>query len=157
MKLHGRFRQLIRRWDTARIESPSRQRAIQSAEDSYGRNLSRIRDRQGLPLEVLQSVQALENARRAYLEAVVGHNEAQFRLQWALGWPLDATPAKDPRSLTSDPARHKLVLGTDEPLALVRMGGHEPQLVVCVGATWRGCRLYFTSACGTLFEKYDLR
>lgn len=62
------------------------QRAIQSAEDSYKRNLSRIRDGQGLPLEVLQSVEALESARRAYLEAVTAYNEAQFRLQWSIGW-----------------------------------------------------------------------
>lgn len=61
--------------------------AIQSAENSHERNLSRIRDGQGLPLEVLQSVRALEESRRAYLKAVVEHNEAQFRLQWAIGWP----------------------------------------------------------------------
>lgn len=64
------------------------QSAIQSAQDSYERNLSRIRDGQGLPLEVLQSVQALESARRAYLQSVVAYNEAQFRLQWSLGWPV---------------------------------------------------------------------
>ncbi len=63
------------------------QRAIQSAEDSYTRDLSRIRDGQGLPLEVLQSLRALEDARRAYLTAVIEYNQAQFRLQWALGWP----------------------------------------------------------------------
>lgn len=66
------------------------QRAIQMAEDSYQRNLSRIRDGQGLPLEALQSLQALEDARRAYLRAVVEHNQAQFRLQWSLGWPVTA-------------------------------------------------------------------
>ncbi len=38
------------------------QNAIASAEDSYQRNVSRIRDGQGLPLEVLQSLQALEDA-----------------------------------------------------------------------------------------------
>ncbi|WP_166819689.1 TolC family protein [Thalassoroseus pseudoceratinae] len=65
--------------------------AIETAEDSYERNLSRIEDGQGLPLEVLQSVQALEDARRAYLRAVIEYNEAQFRLQWALGWPVDST------------------------------------------------------------------
>ena len=64
--------------------------AIQAAEDSYERNLSRIRDGQGIPLEVLQSVRALEDARRAYLTAVVDYNQAQFRLQWALGWPVFA-------------------------------------------------------------------
>jgi len=71
------------------------QTAIQSAADSYKRNLSRIRDGQGLPLEVLQSVRALEDARRAYLQAVVEHNEAQFRLQWALGWPVFAPEQND--------------------------------------------------------------
>ncbi len=65
-------------------------RAIQSAEKSYERNMSRIRDGQGLPIEVLQSVQALEQARRGYLQAVVDFNQAQFRLQWALGWPVRA-------------------------------------------------------------------
>lgn len=64
------------------------QRAIATAQQSYDRNVSRIRDGQGLPIEVLQSVQALEAARRAYLASVVGYNEAQFRLQWALGWPV---------------------------------------------------------------------
>ncbi|MFK8113164.1 MAG: TolC family protein [Rubripirellula sp.] len=66
------------------------QRAIQIADSSYQRNLERINDGEGLPLEVLQSVQALEQAQRAYLEAVVAHNQAQFQLQWALGWPITA-------------------------------------------------------------------
>lgn len=66
------------------------QSAIKSAEASYNRNLERIRDGQGLPIEVLQSVQALELARRAYLNAVIAYNQAQFRLQWALGWPVSA-------------------------------------------------------------------
>ena len=64
--------------------------AIESAENSYARNVNRIRDGQGLPLEVLQSATALEDARMAYLNAVVDYNVAQFRLQWALGWPITA-------------------------------------------------------------------
>jgi outer membrane protein TolC len=72
--------------------------AIQSAQNSYERNLSRIRDGQGLPIEVLQSVRALEEARRAYLKAVVEYNQAQFQLQWALGWqvvaPANSAPAQ---------------------------------------------------------------
>lgn len=64
------------------------QAAIQSARDSYERNLSRIRDGQGLPLEALQSVQAMEVAQRAYLSAVIDYNQSQFQLQWALGWPV---------------------------------------------------------------------
>lgn len=64
-------------------------RAIALAESSYERNLSRIRDGEGLPLEVLQSVQALEQSQRAYLRAVIDHNRSQIELQYALGWPED--------------------------------------------------------------------
>lgn len=66
------------------------QNAIQTAQNSYDLNLARIRDGQGLPLEVLQSIQALENARREYLSAVTDYNIAQFSLQRALGWPVRA-------------------------------------------------------------------
>ena len=66
------------------------QASIQSAQDSYDRNLSRIREGAGLPIEVLQSVKALEASRRAYLDSVIAFNEAQFQLQWALGWQVSA-------------------------------------------------------------------
>lgn len=78
--------QVVHRAENIRITKTG----IKSAEESYDRNLSRIRDGQGLPIEVLQSVRALENARRAYLAAVIQYNQAQFRLQWALGWPVFA-------------------------------------------------------------------
>ncbi len=64
------------------------QSAIASARDSYRRNLDRIREGKGLPIEVLQSIQALETSQRAYLNAVSNYNRAQLRLQWALGWPV---------------------------------------------------------------------
>lgn len=63
-------------------------RAIANAEDSYRRNLERIRDGEGLPLETLQSAQALEQAQQAYLVSVIAYNQAQIRLQWALGFPV---------------------------------------------------------------------
>jgi outer membrane protein TolC len=66
------------------------QASIRSAQDSYDRNLSRIREGEGLPIEVLQSVKALEASRRAYLDAVIAYNEAQVQLQWALGWQVSA-------------------------------------------------------------------
>ncbi|MCM2372671.1 TolC family protein [Aporhodopirellula aestuarii] len=66
------------------------QQAIETAQKSYESNLDRIRDGEGLPIEVLQAVQALQAARQAYLQSVVEHNQAQFRLQWALGWPVSA-------------------------------------------------------------------
>lgn len=71
------------------------QSAIQSARDSFERNLARIRDGQGLPIEVLQSIRALEDAHRGYLKAVIDYNEAQFRLQWSLGWPVFADMSAD--------------------------------------------------------------
>ncbi len=61
---------------------------VQSATDSYEKNLVRIREGQGLPLEVLQSLQALDGAQREYLQTLADYNEAQFRLQRALGWPI---------------------------------------------------------------------
>jgi outer membrane protein TolC len=61
---------------------------IRAATDSYQRNMERIRAGEGLPIEVLQSIQALDEARREYVRAVVGHNEAQFRLHRALGWAI---------------------------------------------------------------------
>jgi outer membrane protein TolC len=61
---------------------------IKWATDSYERNLARIREGQGLPIEVLQSLQALDEARREYLRTLADYNEAQFRLQRALGWPI---------------------------------------------------------------------
>lgn len=61
---------------------------IEAADDSYRRNLQRIRAGEGLPIEVLQSIQALDQARREYLRTVVEYSEAQFQLHRALGWPI---------------------------------------------------------------------
>jgi outer membrane protein TolC len=64
------------------------QTGIQAARDSYRRNSERIRDGQGLPIETLQSIQALDQAQRQYVRAVADYNRAQFRLHRALGWPV---------------------------------------------------------------------
>lgn len=64
------------------------ERGIDAAQQSYERNLKRIRNGQGLPIETLQSIQALDAARRDYLRAVADFNQAQFQLQRALGWPI---------------------------------------------------------------------
>lgn len=60
--------------------------AIKAAENSYRLNLQRTLEVQGLPIETLQAVQALDAARREYLRAVTDYNEAQFRLHRATGW-----------------------------------------------------------------------
>lgn len=64
--------------------------AITAAEQSYARNRQRINEGQGLPIEFLQSLQALDQSRREYLRSVTDYNVAQFRLHHALGWPADA-------------------------------------------------------------------
>lgn len=62
--------------------------AIKAAEDSYSRNLERIKNGQGLPLEVLQSIQALGAAQRDYVRVIADYNTAQFTLHRSLGWPI---------------------------------------------------------------------
>lgn len=74
-----------------RQQMETSQRAIERARESFQRNVDRIREGQGLPIEVLQSIQALEAAERAYMRAVVDHNRAQLQLQWSLGWSIEAT------------------------------------------------------------------
>ncbi len=66
------------------------QEAVAAAQSSFERNWDRIRNAQGLPLEVLQSMQALATAQREYVRVVCDYNAAQFNLQKALGWPVSA-------------------------------------------------------------------
>jgi outer membrane protein TolC len=61
---------------------------INAAQDSYRRNAERVHGAQGLPIETLQSIQALDQSRRQYVRAVADYNRAQFQLQHALGWPI---------------------------------------------------------------------
>lgn len=68
---------------------------VKNANDSYSHNLVRIQNAQGLPIETLQSIQALLQARREYLRTVVDYNSAQFTLQRALGWPVGGPELAD--------------------------------------------------------------
>lgn len=61
---------------------------IDSARGSYDRNFNRIREGQGLPIEVLQAIQSLDATQRELVDATVDYNIAQFQLQRALGWPV---------------------------------------------------------------------
>jgi outer membrane protein TolC len=65
---------------------PLAKEGITAAERSYALNDNRLENAQGLPIEVLQSVQALAAARVNYLNAVVDYNIAQFELCRAIGW-----------------------------------------------------------------------
>lgn len=72
------------------IESRRRQigtteRAVAEATRSFQLNLRRIEGGAGLPIEVLQSIQALERSRTEYLNAVSSFNRGEFRLLTAVG------------------------------------------------------------------------
>lgn len=73
------------------------QEAISSAEQSYQLNEQRIRASEGLPIELLQSISALADARNAYTEAVANYNRSQYRLLRSLGNPA-GVPASAPTS-----------------------------------------------------------
>jgi outer membrane protein TolC len=77
--------------------------AVRRATDSFERNWLRVQDLEGLPIETLQSIQALDQARREYLRALVNYNAAQFRLQRSLGWPIHL--AATPKVTISDSVR----------------------------------------------------
>ncbi|MBI3837928.1 MAG: TolC family protein [Planctomycetia bacterium] len=70
---------------------------VEAALASQQQNLDRIEQAKGLPIEVLQAIQALAQARREYLRTVIDYNAAQFALYRALGWPV-----KLPRELEAN-------------------------------------------------------
>jgi multidrug efflux system outer membrane protein len=81
--------------DYARVRSLKQQvglagLAVAHAQQAYALNRSRIYDRQGLPLEAQQAMQALAAAEVAELQARVDYALAQIRLHTALGNPLDS-------------------------------------------------------------------
>jgi outer membrane protein TolC len=63
---------------------------IENAFETFELSKARIRGLAGLPLEALQAVQAVADARQNLLEAVVGYNQAQFRLMRAIGGPIQS-------------------------------------------------------------------
>lgn len=80
---------------------------IRVAAESYRRNLERIRGGQGLPLEVLQSIQALDRSRTEYLRAVGFYDEWQFRLYRAIGCPIPGEPRPDDKVNSAEPGTPK--------------------------------------------------
>lgn len=63
---------------------------IATATEVYEKNLQRIQGLAGLPLEALQAVQAVSDARYRYLNTVTAYNQAQCRLLRAIGQPITA-------------------------------------------------------------------
>lgn len=77
----------------AQVRSRSRQiaiaeAAVTSATESLERNETRIEQGVGLPIEMLQAIQALDQAQREYVRTVADYNAAQFSLHRAIGWAI---------------------------------------------------------------------
>jgi outer membrane protein TolC len=115
LKVQDRVASEVVRADKERIAA-SRQmaeagRAVPEAQVSLALNLTNIRRGAGLPgatrpIEVLQPVQALAQARADYLDAVLAYNRAQFRLYRAIGRPplVASTPVGAAGGVGLDPA-----------------------------------------------------
>jgi outer membrane protein TolC len=82
--------QVVSRRDQIRIA----ERGITAAQESHRRNSERIKDALGLPIEALQSIQALDRAQGQYVRSVADYNRAQFELQRALGWAIQGVDAQ---------------------------------------------------------------
>jgi len=63
------------------------ERAVRTGIDSFDEDMIRIRNNEGLPIEVLDSLRLLGRARFEYLDAISEYNASQFELYVALGQP----------------------------------------------------------------------
>lgn len=61
--------------------------AVRTSSEGFQEDLTRIRGAEGRPIEVLDSVRLLTDARYRYLAAICDYNRAQFALYVALGQP----------------------------------------------------------------------
>jgi outer membrane protein TolC len=61
--------------------------AVRTGESAAKEDLVRVRGRAGLPIELLDSLRQVIEARREYLNAIIGYNRAELRLYVALGNP----------------------------------------------------------------------
>ncbi len=75
--------------ESFRRQTDLAQQGIIAAEASYRRNESRVREAEGLPLELLQSIRARAAAHDDYTHAATSYSRAQYQLLRALGQPPD--------------------------------------------------------------------
>ena len=68
-------------------EIEARARGVRSGAEALAGDLIRVQGREGLPIELLDSLRHLAAERRDYLDAIVDYNKAQFELYVALGKP----------------------------------------------------------------------
>jgi outer membrane protein TolC len=63
------------------------EKAIRSSQNAFKQDMLRTRNKEGLPIEVLDSLRLLARSRFAYLDAIIDYNVAHFELYVALGQP----------------------------------------------------------------------
>jgi outer membrane protein TolC len=71
-----------------RDQIPLAELAVSAAQESYRRNQERILNAKGLPIENLQAIIALDQARRLYATTIADYNRAQFCLHHAIGYAV---------------------------------------------------------------------
>lgn len=68
-------------------EIDRRSKGVVTGSAALREDMSRVRGREGLPIELLDSLRQLARSRNDYVEAIVAYDEAQFDLYVALGNP----------------------------------------------------------------------
>jgi outer membrane protein TolC len=63
------------------------ERALASSQKAFKEDFFRTRNREGLPIEVLDSLRLLGRSRNGYLDSIIEYNRAEFDLYVALGQP----------------------------------------------------------------------
>jgi outer membrane protein TolC len=66
-------------------------RRTETAQRAFEQDLTRARNLQGRPIEVLDSAKLLNAARQDYLSALIGYDQAQLQMFVALGQPPTET------------------------------------------------------------------
>ena len=78
--------------------------AVRAGERASKEDLARVRGREGLPIELLDSLRQVIESRRDYLNAIIEYNRAELRLYVALGNPpADVLARPVPNDLLSPP------------------------------------------------------
>jgi outer membrane protein TolC len=75
-----------------RLQVDVARRRVETAQEGYRLDLTRAKNLEGHPIEVLNSVNLLSAARQDWIRALIGYNVAQFQLFVALGQPPRLTP-----------------------------------------------------------------
>ena len=83
-------------------------KAVEASRQAFDEDLARIKGREGLPIETIDSLRLLARSRYEYLDAILDYNRAQFQLYVALGQPPAVVLARPvPRRLAKPPAPEK--------------------------------------------------